>query len=107
MKQANGKNKDLTTNSEQGEISFAVTACDMAQELYNKVPAETTSCESHYETKMYTCVLLAGLCIAFPPLAFVAWYMYCSAKKELGCSIPKFEKERNEKKNSYESTTYA
>lgn len=92
-----GNLKDLSANTEKGVISHATTACDIAQEAYNKIPMGITSCESHYETKMYTIVLLAGLCIAFPPLAFVAWYMYSSAEKELGCSISEFEKKRNTK----------
>lgn len=100
MKKGNLR-KDLSANTEQGDISLSTTACDMAQEAYNKIPMGITSCESHYETKMYTSVLLAGLCIAFPPLAFVAWYMYSSAEKELGCSITDFEKKHNIKNNSH------
>lgn len=102
MKRVKEKMKDATTNSQLGKISRSVTRSDIMQELYNRVPAGITSCKSGYEAKMYTSVILAGLCIAFPPLVFVAWYMYCFAEKDLGSSISEFEKKRNIKNNSHE-----
>lgn len=96
MKQVIFENNILCPDQLKSERFCSASECIHVNRDINKVPSETTA-NRRYERKMYTTVLLISLCIAIPPLVFVAVYMYFSAEEELGVSVSQYEKQRKKK----------
>lgn len=96
MKHARLENSILKPDLLGAKSINAASVCINTTRNFTNISKETTACRQ-YERKMYTTVLLIALCIAIPPLVFVAAYMYFSAEEELGVSVSQYEKQRKKK----------
>lgn len=96
MNQVVLQNSILCSDLSEAKSFCAASAYSTENRIINNVSNKTTV-SRQYERKMFTTVLLISLCIAIPPLLFVAAYMYFSAEEELGVSVSQYEKERKKR----------
>ena len=76
------KSNNLIALQSQGIKKTILFSWENVQRIYNIIPLGITKCQSIYDAKMYSCVLMAILTVVFIPLIIPLICLYCSIKNE-------------------------